>query len=315
MTAPVLVTGAGGCIGAWVIRRLCDSQTPVVAFDLSSERRRLSLLFSDAAAADAVVWETGDIADSARVHEVFLRHRPAVVIHLAALQVPFCIADPVLGAQVNVVGCVNVFEAAVRCSVKKVVYASSVAATAMGAESPWKQTLYGAYKRCNEDIARVYWHDHGVPSIGIRPSVVYGPARDQGMSAAPTKAMLAAVLGKPYTIPFTGSVGFVYAGEAAAAFIAAAAAENGGAKIFPLSGTQNEVQEVVDMIIARRSLAEISCTGKPLPFPADDSDEPLRDCIGNYWQPSFDDGLDETLALFEQRVQEGRIDSQDLEEQ
>ena len=41
-------------------------------------------------------------------------------------------------------------------------------------------TLYGAHKVCGEQMAAVYWQDWGVPSIGIRPAIIYGPGRDQG---------------------------------------------------------------------------------------------------------------------------------------
>ena len=306
MSAPILITGAGGCIGAWTIKQLQDAGCEVIAFDLSAERQRLVLLYDDATRVDAVVWETGDIADSRRVAEVFARYRPAAVIHLAALQVPFCKADPAAGARVNVVGSINVFEAARQHGVKKIVYASSVAATAMGFP-PWLETLYGAYKICNEQTARVYWRDWKIPSIGIRPSVVYGPARDQGMSAAPTVAMLAAVTRRSYVIPFSGSVGFVYAAEAAAAFIGSVEAEQDGAYVFSLNGQEKSVEEVVQLIQRRYPDSDISCTGAALPFPSDTSDEPLRAHIGDYYRLSFEEGMDETLSLFSRRAAAGRI--------
>ena len=85
------------------------------------------------------------------------------MVHLAALQVPFCRADPPLGARVNVVGTVNVLEAAARRADRiagPVVYASSVAAydaLEEGETAPAMQgvpsTLYGVYKRANEGTA------------------------------------------------------------------------------------------------------------------------------------------------------------------
>lgn len=307
----VLVTGAGGCIGAWAVKQLHDAGAEVVAFDLSDERRRLALLSDAPAEAEAVKWEIGDVSDFDRVLEVFTRHQPAAVIHLAALQVPFCKADPVLGTRVNALGCINIFEAARRCEVKRIAYASSVAASAMG-DNPWLETIYGASKVYNEQTARVYWQDWRVASVGIRPSVVYGPARDQGMSSTPTVAMLAAVLGERFVIPFTGAVGFVYAAEAAAAFIQAVSTEHDGATVFDLNGTMKTVEEVVEMLRARHPKADIRCEGAPLPFPADMSDEPLRAHIGDYPRPAFADGLDETLALFARRVKEGRLGVADI---
>lgn len=315
MTRPVLITGAGGCIGAWVLYLLHQQGDSAVAFDLSEDRRRLDLLYDEPADAPDIQWETGDIADSERVAEVFARHNPRAVIHLAALQVPYCVATPALGASVNVIGCVNVLESAKTCGAT-VAYASSVAATAMESYSDgWKQTLYGAYKVCNEQTARVYWEDAGVPSIGIRPAVVYGAGRDRGMSAAPTFAMLAAALGRKYVAPFRGAVGFVHSGEAAAAFIRAANAATEKARVFTLDGQTKTVEEVCEMIRAKVPGADVDCSGDALPFPsgAGDDDAPLRECIGEYRRPSFSEGLSETIDFFMRRIQQNRIGGADLE--
>ena len=51
------------------------------------------------------------------------------------------------------------------------------------------RTLYGVYKLANEGTARVYWQEDGVASVGLRPFSVYGPGRDQGLTAGPTLAM------------------------------------------------------------------------------------------------------------------------------
>ena len=318
MSERVLVTGAGGCIGAWVLRQLAEAGCTPVAFDLSDDRRRPALLLDDARAADELLWETGDISDTQRVLEVVEKHQPAAIIHLAALQVPFCKADPPAGARVNVLGTVNVFEAARKAGVRRLAYASSVAADAMEDDGGgnWLQTLYGAFKVCNEQTARVYWQDCGLASVGIRPSVVYGAGRDQGMSAVPSLAMLAACAGLPCTVPFSGAVGFVYAAEAAAAFVQAVAAEREsavaereGAAVFNLNGTPRTVEEVVADIRARVPAAEVFCTGDALPFPAELPDAPLRAHIGEYRQYTFDEGLDETLDIFNRRLREGRIDA------
>ena len=78
------------------------------------------------------------------------------MIHLAALQVPFCKAYPVAGAKANVVGTVNVLEAARHQGLKRVAYASSIAAHSFLPGRAWLATLYGAYKLCDEMIAHTY---------------------------------------------------------------------------------------------------------------------------------------------------------------
>ena len=124
---------------------------------------------------------------------------------------PVAQADPPRGALVNVVGTVNVLEAARRGEVAGVAYAPSAAAYDRGDGVRVEEDAdghplyhYGVHKQANEGAARVYFHDAGLSSVGLRPHVVYGPGRDHGMTAGPTLAMAAGVAGEPYEIPFGG---------------------------------------------------------------------------------------------------------------
>ena len=74
-----------------------------------------------------ITFVRGELAGSAHVLVSFREHSPTHVIHLAALQVPFCRANPVLGAQVDVVGTVYVFEAARQTGLSHMTHASSAA--------------------------------------------------------------------------------------------------------------------------------------------------------------------------------------------
>src|SRR5207247_10338409 len=143
-------------------------------------------------------------------------HGSGAIVHRAAWQRPLCRQDPSQGALINVVGTANVFEAA-RANegrVERVVYASSAAvfgAPDLYPPGPIKDdaprypaTYYGVYKVANEETARVYWDEHGIPSMGFRPLSVYGPGRDVGLTADPTLAMKSAVLGRPFTIRWGG---------------------------------------------------------------------------------------------------------------
>ena len=309
--APVLVTGAGGCVGAWVLHRLAAAGVAAVGFDLSDDRRRLALLCgSDAARAQT--WETGDIADGARVLAVMRRHDIRAVIHLAALQVPFCKAAPADGARVNVVGSINVFEAARALGVRNVAYASSSSALAMVENSPWMETLYGAYKVCNEQTARVYWRDWEVASVGVRPAIIYGPGRDRGMSSKITLAMLAAVVGESCVVPFTGRTGFVYVEDAARVFIRAAALAGDGARIFDLTGDIQTVARVVELARAHRPNANVSCAGPAIALPADVPDDALRAFVGDCRWRTIDEGVAETMTIFENLAATGAISAADL---
>ena len=120
------VTGALGCVGAWVVRNLVQDRVSVTTYDLGSSQHRLELIMSAEEIAQ-VNFINGDVTDSDAVANAMQAAGTTHVIHLAALQVPFCKANPVLGARVNVVGTVNIFEAAKKIGLQHVVYASSVA--------------------------------------------------------------------------------------------------------------------------------------------------------------------------------------------
>src|SRR3569833_1725189 len=201
-----LVTGARGCIGAWVLRALVDEGREPVFYDLGACVLRLVFVFGDKR--DRPVGIQGDITSLEQLEQALDEHAITNVIHLAALQVPFCRENPPLGAAVNVVGTTNVFEAVKRRRdrIGRVIYASSAAVygpSVDGGIAPEDandrpSTHYGVFKMANEGTARIYWQDDGVPSSGLRPYVVYGPGRDQGVTSYPTAAMLAAARGEEY---------------------------------------------------------------------------------------------------------------------
>ena len=175
------VTGAMGCIGAWVVRNLVQSGTGVTVFDLSSDQHRPKLIMTEKELAN-VRFTAGDITDTNDVKRSVIESGATHIIHLGALQVPFCKADPPLGAAVNVLGTANIFEAAKEAGIRQLVYASSIAVYGDSNfystellehhSSLHPQTLYGVYKQANEGTAGVYWQDNQIASIGLRPYTV-----------------------------------------------------------------------------------------------------------------------------------------------
>jgi nucleoside-diphosphate-sugar epimerase len=302
--APVIVTGAGGCIGSWILAILHRSNIPCVAIDLSEERTRLELLLGEEAS--KIKWQKCDITDLNSLKKIIFSYQPSAIIHLAGLQVPFCAANPALGARVNVEGTINILEIAKEASIKRTVYASSVAALGMPPKGPWKETLYGAYKLANEHTAFVYWADWQVPSIGLRPNIVYGLARDQGMSSKNTVAIQAAALDKSYAIPYTGKYSWLYAGEAALAFITSVSNDMVGSHVFNLNGSCETIENGLRFIKELKPSSSVTCTGLPLPFPPDLDDLPLRKHIGDYTSVAVQKGIEHTLKAFETLKSEGK---------
>ena len=274
MPERVLVTGALGCLGAWVARCVLDDGDAVVGYDLGDDRSRLELVLGDDASRVELI--RGDITDLASFERALDEHEISRVVHLAALQVPFVRANPPLGMHVNVAGTVNVFDAVSRRldRIPTIAYASSAAvynpsdpspAPEMGGTCP--ATLYGVSKLADEGIARVYRAEAGVPSIGLRPYVVYGPGRDQGMTSGPTMAMLAALRDEPFTIGFSGKAQYDYVADVARAAVIAAHTNTGTAGVYNVPGVLADVADVVDCIKAVVPGAEITWSGDSLPFP------------------------------------------------
>jgi UDP-glucuronate 4-epimerase len=318
-----LVTGANGCIGAWVIRRLVSEGAEVVALDVSEDDHRLRIVLSDAERAALPTVRT-DITDLDALERALAEHEITNVIHLAALQVPFCRADPSLGARVNVVGTVNVLEAVARRAgpMAPVVYASSIAAydAADAADGPdvtaapdagggVPGTLYGVYKRANEGTAALYWSDREVPSVGLRPHTVYGPGRDQGLTSSPTAAMLAAAAGRPFEIPFGGRFQFQYAPDVAAAFILASRSQARSATVHNLSSAAVHMSEVVAAIEAAEPAAvgTITFVEQQLPFPAEADHASLRQIIGEPPETPLRDGVRDTIGRFRDLIAAGAV--------
>ncbi|MEZ4504479.1 MAG: SDR family oxidoreductase [Thermomicrobiales bacterium] len=221
-----LITGAFGCIGAWAVKQLVGEGTPVYTYDLPGNPHRLKLLMDDAQLAKVNIIE-GDITDEKAFDAAIVDNGITNIIHLAALQVPFVRANPVLGMRVNVVGSTIVFETAKQHmdQVRSVAYASSIAvygplelypAGPIQHDAPMMPaTLYGVSKQADEWMAKVYWQDYQVKTVGLRPFFVYGPGRDQGISSMPTKAMLAAAVDRPYNINFGSSALYQHAEDVA----------------------------------------------------------------------------------------------------
>jgi nucleoside-diphosphate-sugar epimerase len=319
-----LVTGALGCIGAWTVRGLVRDGAQVVALDVGSDPRRLRLIMTPDELA-AVTFVTGDITDLAAVEAVLDTYGITNVIHLAALQVPFCRADPPRGALVNVVGTVNIFEAVRRRAhaMAPVVYTSSMAIyTADDADPvtgrltvdafPHPPNHYGVYKQANEGNARIYWLDTGLSSVGVRPMTVYGVGRDQGMTSGPTKAIVAAVLGVPYRVSFSGPTMYQYAPDVARTLIAASRTAVEGAHVYNLPGEVADARALAAAIETAVPGAGQRIEFEPgdLPFPSEIDHDGIE-TIDPTGATPLAVGVDETVEVLRALARDCRLDPAD----
>jgi len=266
----------------------------------------------------------GDITDGEMVSQVVQSHEITNIIHLAGLQVPTCRANPRLGAMVNVIGTINIFEAAKDSGgrVKRVAYASSAAVFGKS-DGPAPEELaggmnthYGAFKRCNEDNARVYFMENGVNSVGLRPLTVYGVGRDTGVTSDPTKAMKAAVVGRPFHIRFGGKTDFLYVADCADAFIRAASADLEGAFVFNSHGESVDMATVVEEIgnLVPEAKGLITFDPTPLALPPELDDSAIVQALGDIPHTPLTKGMKETIERFAFLRGEDRLDTNDLDQ-
>jgi UDP-glucuronate 4-epimerase len=320
MSEKFLVTGALGFIGAWTVRTLVRDRFEVVGFDLAAEPRRLKLLMK-AEELNQVTLLGGDITDLASLELALDEHGITHVVHLAALQVPFCRADPPLGARVNVVGTVNVLEAVRRRAetIRGLVYTSSIGMFDTTDADPNTGRLrvdatahptnhYGVFKHANEGNARVYWLEHGLSSIGIRPMTVFGPGRDQGLTSDPTKAILAALLGRPYRIGFGGRTLFEYVEDVARTLVQAARSDLKGAHVFNLAGTLASIVEYVEIIdqVIPGAATLVEVADESLPFP-EEIDTTGLEQLGPIQVTPLEVGVRRTAETFREQMAAGRM--------
>ncbi len=179
MSERVLVTGGAGFIGSHLVDRLVATGRRVNVLDnLSSGREPNLNKGAEVARADVRSPELLDIVRKAR---------PEVIFHVAAqISVSFSARDPVLDADINVMGTLNLMQAGVAAGVRKVVFVSTGGAMYGEPERlPAAETLparplspYGASKLAVENYLPVFQRLHGTDYSIVRPANVYGPRQD-----------------------------------------------------------------------------------------------------------------------------------------
>jgi nucleoside-diphosphate-sugar epimerase len=322
----VLITGGYGFIGAWIARTLLARGDDAFVYDLKEDPRRLRLILPDEQV-KKVTFVRGDVTDLDALSAAIANHDITHVIHLAGLQVPTCRADPILGAKVNVLGTLAVFEAVRRTGgrVGRLVYASSAAVYGPPEKYPpgsqpddaplVPSTHYGVFKCCNEGNARIYFQDFGLSSVGLRPWTVYGVGRDLGMTSEPTKAIKAVVLGRPYAISFGGWSDFQYVADVAGTFVNCLDRPYAGAKSYNLRGRVVTLEQFRQALVRVLPEAEgkVTVGSTQIAIAYDLSDDGLQRDLGPMPRTSLEDGIRETVTIFRQLAREGRLDAGDLD--
>lgn len=301
----VLVTGGCGFIGTWVLRELLAQGLRPVAFDTQPHPERWQRILGKRAT--DVSFVAGSLLDRELLERTCDQHQVTHIIHLAALLTPACQQDPWLGFQVNVVGSVALFEMVRqrRDRLRGFSYASSYAVygpqTGADVAENRPPTFYGAFKMAVDLIAEQYWQHFQIGSLGIRPHVVYGPERDQGLTAGPSLAAKAALRGERFNIGYTGRVGYDYVGDVARAFVRGALETPPGSNLVDLPGeiatTEGFAAAIASVIPAARSLITIDGPAIPSNIPTQPN---YIDTVFPDWRAtSLADGVRQTVAFYQ----------------
>ncbi len=326
----VLITGGYGCIGAettkWLLRnsdaalvvcsrRVCPERSERVFHDV--DRSRITFI-------------AADVAQQSPVQQILVEQDISHVIHLAALQTPDCQTHRDLGLQINLAGTQNIVEAmkASGQSFKRYIFASSVAvygpraAYAAGRvpmlAEPQPVNVYGAWKLAGEHVSKFFCEDTGIPTLTLRPGVLYGPGRDAGLTASPTTAMKCVALGVPFEIPFRSLQDYLYAPDVGGAFGIAALEPFDGHGVFTLPSITLGTDDIVEAL--RQAASDLGIAEKfkitvgddEVPFICDLDYEPFTLAFPSAPRTPLRQALRESLSVFLEQVRRGWLREQDI---
>lgn len=206
----ILVTGSAGFIGMHTSLRLLAAGHEVVGVDSVNDYYDVGLKearLAELGRHEAFRFERFDLAETARVDDLFTRHRFDRVLNLAAQAgVRYSLTNPHAYISSNLIAFTNILEACRHAKVAHLTYASSSSVYGANAKLPFSTSdpvdhpvsLYAATKRANELMAHTYSHLFGLPTTGLRFFTVYGPWGRPDMSMALfTSAILA---GRPINV-------------------------------------------------------------------------------------------------------------------
>lgn len=285
--ARILLVGGTGFIGRRVAAALAAQGVTPRLFDLAPAIDRMTLppgyeaVAGDVTDADSLAAAAGGCDG---------------IVHLAGLMTMDCARDPVRAVRVNVLGSLLVFDLAARMGVPVGYLGTAGVFGPDSAAVPHPMTLYGVSKLAVEGVARVWAADHGVPSLGLRPYIVYGPGISSGIAAGPSVALAASVRREPAAIRFSGRVGFVHVDDVARMLAAAMTRPMAGATVLTMAGDTRDMADFTAELARQSGWNGITVEDPPLRIPADLASDPVPDWLGPQPVTRIEAGIHATLA-------------------
>ena len=291
----VVVFGGCGFLGSWLIKKLLDNNLNVIIFDKEIKKEFLKKIIKFSG--NKIDFIKGDITN---YDQVFIAaQKGEVLVNLAGLMTPDCSQNPIAGNAVNVVGSINVFEAAKNQNNKYVVYTSSGGVFGRNnPEAPYPETHYGAFKLAVEGIARALYLENKFSSFGLRPFVIYGPGREIGGTAGITLACRASAKNEDYIIPFSGRAGFVYVEDITEIIFRLIEEQPKGANVVNINGISCEVYNIINILSKINKKNKISFKNNKLPVVGEILGNSPKNYFKDFVFTCLDSGIMKTVNFY-----------------
>ena len=291
----ILIFGGCGFLGSWITKALLKKNLKITIFDLRIKTDLLKNLIGNDL--NKINFIEGDISDYEQVLKA--TEDMNYILNLAGLMTPDCSSNPSLGAEVNVKGSINVFEAIKKNNIKFLIYTSS--GGVYGNEdkyNPFPETHYGAFKLAVEGMARAYFNESLISSVGLRPFVIYGPGREVGGTAGVTLACKAAKQNFEYTVGFSGKVGFVDVEDVTNLVERLIDKAPVGAITMNINGITTSVENFVSIIKKNIPDANVKFSGKPLSVVEEILGGEPSKTFKDFKYTSLDNGINKTINFY-----------------
>ena len=313
-----LVTGAGGFIGSHLVEQLVAQGSRVRALVRYTSRTEtdagwLRTLPEETLASVEII--RGDLRDSSAILQAM--DGCETVFHLGAvISIPYSYVHPREVIETNLLGTLNVLEAARKTQPKRLVHASSSEVYGTAQQTPMNerhplraQSPYSASKIGADKLVESFHRSFGVPAVTVRPFNTYGP-RQSARAVIPT-IIVQALTGERIRL---GSLhprrDFAFVEDTARAFVLAAGAAGAvGREIHLGTGQEITIGDLAEKILR--------LTGRRVPIISEDervrpsmseverlvADNALAKSVLG-WEPkvSLDEGLDRTIAWFQEHL-------------
>lgn len=299
----ILVTGAAGFIGAYLITDLVKKGHQVTATDIVPLPAGLKDV------AGEIRYIRADMSREADIYRLMVQAGPEGVIHLVSLLAGPCEENPMLGFQVNFHSTMTLLDAGLNLGLEKFIMTSSIAVFGRGLPEPVPDdaekapaTIYGQTKLACEHLLEWYKRKHGLLTGAVRFPWVFGPGRETGITALYSSKLLDAVAkGESLTIDNPEETGdWLYVKDAVKSLNLLLEADRLPQIAYNIMGGVHSVRTVMDLAKKIRPDARIEyIEGQPAqsPYPSAYDDSHARTDLG--WKPdySIEDAVKEHIDI------------------